>query len=327
VKVLVSGYYGFGNLGDEALLAGMLTGLQGRTVTVLSQNPDATRALHSVGAAHRLRGLAALLNHDALISGGGGLLQDKTSSRSLRYYLSVIALAKRLGKRTVVYAQSVGPLSPAGERAVARTLRGVPVAVRDRPSQALLERLDIAAELVADSALLLPQPMLATTENPAPVLLVPRGGYPVVTTALAQLAARLEAEGVAVAGLALQPGEDGAPLEQLRRAAPTLVKITAETPQAALEGIAGSRHVVSARLHGLILAARAGVPFSGVAYDPKVAAFLTETGAPVHPVPPDPEALWLEVCNPVFNTEKIATLTTRAQNGRLWLQDVLAMRA
>ncbi len=326
MRVLVSGYYGFGNLGDEALLAGMLTGLQEHTVTVLSQNPDATRALHGVGAAHRLRGLAALLNHDALISGGGGLLQDKTSARSLRYYLGVLELAKRLGKRTVVYGQSVGPLSPDGERTVARALRGVPVAVRDRPSQDLLARLGVPAELVADSALLLPEPAPVAPEDPAPVLFIPRGSYPEVTTALAQLAGRLEAEGVVVAGLALQPGEDDAPLGVLRRAAPTLQKLSAATPQAALEQIAGSRHVVSARLHGLILAARAGVPFSGVAYDPKVAAFLTETGTPVHPVPPDPEALWLEVHNPVFDATRVATLTTRARDGLAWLQKALNYR-
>lgn len=324
MRVLVSGYYGFGNLGDEALLAGMLTGLHGHSVTVLSQHPAATRALHGVGAVHRLRGLTALLNHDALVSGGGGLLQDKTSARSLRYYLGVLELAKRLGKRTVVYGQSVGPLSPDGERAVVRALRGLPVAVRDRPSQAWLRRLGISAELVADSALLLPKPEPTDAAlSPAPVLLIPRGGLPSVTEALATLATRLEAEGVAVAGLALQPNEDDEPLEQLSRAAPTLQKLSATTPQQALEQITRSRHIVSARLHGLILAARAGVPFSGVAYDPKVAAFLTETGNPVHPVPPDPQALLDEVFNPVFGAAKVAALTTRAQIGQLWLREVL----
>ena len=156
------------------------------------------------------------------------------------------------------------------------------------------------------------------------MLLIPRGGYPAITTAFATLAARLETEGVAVAGLALQTSEDDESLEQLRQAAPTLVKMTATTPQAALTLIAESRHVVSARLHGLILAARAGVPYSGVAYDPKVAAFLSETGTPVHPVSPDPEALLREVLSPVFDMEKIAALTARAAGGLTWLQHVLA---
>ena len=66
VKLLVSGYYGFGNLGDEALLAGMLGGLPGAQVTVLSGQPEATQTLHNVGAVHRLTGLGALVTHDAL---------------------------------------------------------------------------------------------------------------------------------------------------------------------------------------------------------------------------------------------------------------------
>lgn len=323
MRVLVSGYYGFGNLGDEALLVGMLTGLRDYSVTVLSQRPAATRVLHGVGAAHRLRGLPALLNHDALVSGGGGLLQDKTSARSLRYYLSLITLAKRLGKHTVVYGQSVGPLSPDGERTVAKVLRGVPVAVRDGASQDLLARLDIPATLVADAALLLPKPVAAPTEA-APVLLVPRGGYPEITAAFARLAETLHREGVPLAALALQPGEDAAAVTALPSA---VVRFKAPTPQAALALIAGSRHVVSARLHGLILAARAGVPFSGVAYDPKVAAFLTEAGNRVHPVPPDPEALMREVLEPVFDTERVAALEARARDGLVWLAKALSSSA
>ena len=211
-------------------------------------------------------------------------MQDKTSARSLRYYLGLITLAKRLGKRVVVYGQSVGPLSPDGERAVAKVLRGLPVAVRDRASQRLLERLDIHATLVADAALLLPEATAGKTET-APVLLIPRGGYPDTTAALARLAETLHGEGVRVAGLALHPDEDAASLTELP---PTVSRLTAPTPQAALELIAGSRHVVSARLHGLILA--------------------------------DPEALLEEIARPALDAEKVAELTARARDGLVWLE-------
>lgn len=320
MRLLVSGYYGFGNVGDEALLWGILTGLGTEGVTVLSRHPATTKLLHGVGAVHRLRGLPALPGHDALVSGGGGLLQDKTSARSLRYYLGLITLAKRLGKRVVVYGQSVGPLSPDGERAVAKVLCGVPVAVRDRASQALLERLDIPSTLVADAALLVPRPVTAPTDT-APVLLIPRGGYPEITAALVRLAERLHREGVLLAGLALHPDEDGASLAELP---PAVVRLEAPTPQAALNVIAESRHVVSARLHGLVLAAHAGRPFSGIAYDPKVAAFLAETGNCAHPVPPDPNALLQDILSPVLDLEKVAALTARARDGMVWLRTTLA---
>ena len=318
MKILISGYYGFGNLGDEALLAGILGGLEAN-ITVLSQRPEQTRALHGVAATHRLSGLTNLLACDALISGGGGLLQDKTSARSLRYYLSVIALAKRLGKRVIVYGQSVGPLSAAGERAVAKTLHGLPVAVRDKPSQTLLARLGVPATLVADAALLLPKPAL-TPANDAPVLFIPRGGLPETTPAFIQLARTLHAEGVPVAGLALQPAEDGEVVAQLIAAVPAIKRLEAKTPREALAKVAASRYVISARLHGLIFAARAGRPVSGVAYDPKVAAFLAELGRPAHPVAPDLDALYREVKTPHFDAANVAALSARAEAGLGWLR-------
>ncbi len=103
-----------------------------------------------------------------------------------------------------------------------------------------------------------------------------------------------------------------------------MVKLEAPTPQAALALIAGSRHVVSARLHGLILAARAGRPFSGVAYDPKVSAFLEEVGNRAHPVPPDPEALFGEIARPTLSKARVAELTARASDGLAWLSASLA---
>ncbi len=322
MKVLLSGYYGFGNLGDEALLSGMLSGLGRKNVTVLSQKPEATRALHGVAATHRLTGLTNLLTCDVLVSGGGGLLQDKTSTRSLQYYLGVVRLAKRLGKRVIIYGQSVGPLSAAGERAVANTLRGLPVAVRDQPSQELLARLDVPATLVADAALLLPKPARESKKN-APVLLIPRGGLPETTDAFVQLARKLHAEGVPLTGLVLQADEDKEALEHLTQAVPAVKKLSATTPQGALEYIAASHHVVSARLHGLIFAARAGRPMSGVAYDPKVTAFLAALGLTVHSVNPDPDELLREVQRPHFDAVKVAALSARAETGLAWLKGEL----
>src|SRR5690625_4995271 len=158
MRVLISGYYGYGNFGDEALLAGLLSLIRelGAEPLVLSGQPDRTRAEHGVEAVHRYRGLpAALRRADALISGGGGLLQDRTSARSLSYYLGVLRLARLAGLRTMVYGQSIGPLSGAGRRRLKRVLSRIPVAVRDTLSIELLGELGISAQLVADPALLL----------------------------------------------------------------------------------------------------------------------------------------------------------------------------
>jgi polysaccharide pyruvyl transferase CsaB len=336
MKVLLSGYYGYGNLGDEALLSGILTGLKkyGLEVTVLSGNPDYTKQLHNVNAVSRYKGLPlALLQHGAVISGGGGLLQDKSSSRSLQYYLGVLSLAKLFGKKTIVYGQSIGPLSESGKKAVASTLKGVSVAVRDEMSQKLLAELGVKSELVADGALLLgsgfgfrvsDKPALTETRNPKPFLLFPRAGYPAITSALTKLAQTLVAKGHTVAGVSVQPNEDRHDLETIRAAVPGFTILEATSPQELITVISQSSYVVSGRLHGLILAAVAGINFCGLVYDPKVAAFLSETGAVSFTLPVEQERFTQTVLakSPV-DWQRVEMLQRRSETGLEWLHEQL----
>jgi polysaccharide pyruvyl transferase CsaB len=337
MRVLISGYYGYGNLGDEALLSGISTGLQsyGHSVTVLSGNPEETKRLHKVNAVSRYKGLPlALLQHGAVISGGGGLLQDKSSSRSLEYYLGVLNLAKLLGKKVIVYGQSIGPLSEHGKKAVAKTLQGVAVAVRDEMSQKLLAELGMVSELVADGALLLEGsgfrvqgsvkiPKLQTLD-PKPFLLFPRAGYPAITAALMTLAQALVSQGHNVAGVSVQPNEDSRELEIIRQAVPAFKMLQATSPDDLIQLISQSSYVVSGRLHGLILAAVAGVNFAGLVYDPKVAAFLNESGAPCFTLPIKQETLTQTVLaqTPV-DWQRVQHLKVRAKAGLHWLHQRL----
>jgi polysaccharide pyruvyl transferase CsaB len=294
MKVLVSGYYGFGNLGDEALLSGLAHGLvsRGHEPVVLSGDPAATTALHGVPSRHRTRGLiGALLGADALVSGGGGLLQDGTSSRSLRYYLGVIRLARLAGRRVIVYGQSLGPLSDGGRARVASALRGVPLLLRDEPSRALAVSLGARARLVADPALLLPTPSAPPSLEPRPVILVPRGGQSALNGSLERLAARLNAAGREVSVVSFHPVEDDPSVAKLLAAVPAASSVLVRTPVEALETFAGASYVVSVRLHGCILAAVAGVGYAGLSYDPKVAGFLAQAGAPSFDPPVDDEVL------------------------------------
>jgi polysaccharide pyruvyl transferase CsaB len=329
VHVLISGYYGFGNLGDEALLAGLIATLQpsGHRITALSHDPEATRSAHGVAARQRLRGLpAALLSCDVLLSGGGGLLQDRTSARSLGYYLGTIRMARSLGRRVVLFGQSIGPLSPAGEHRVARTLRGLQVSVRDTPSQALLARLGIEAHLGADAALLLPPAAAPADLGAAPTLLIPRRGYPWITEALADTALRLGGLGLPCAALALHPDEDDGELAALLRAAPAVERLHADDVAAARAHIVAARTVLSGRLHGLILAAHAGRPHAGLVYDPKVAGFLADSGAPgfgppAGENPADPERLaQLALAAEAPTPGRMATLRRRATEATTWLE-------
>ena len=121
-KLVISGYYGFHNSGDEAVLKSILTALeeesQRSNVTiepiVLSIDPEWTTSMYGVRAVHRMKlkeVRQALKESDGLISGGGSLLQDATGLKSIPYYLGVIKLAQWLKKPTFIYAQGIGPVN------------------------------------------------------------------------------------------------------------------------------------------------------------------------------------------------------------------------
>jgi len=326
VRVVVSGYYGYGNLGDEALLAGLADGLRrrGHEVVVLSGDPAATRATHGVAATHRLFGAPfAIARADAVVSGGGGLLQDATSSRSLRYYLAVMRLARWWGKRVVVYAQSLGPLSPSGRASVAHALAGASVAVRDEASLALARALGANPVLVADPALLVPAPPAAEVDL-RPVMLVPRGGHDELNRSLATLARALVAEDVPVAALALHAAHDDAAVARLTAEVPEVAARPAHDVEEALQVLSHARYVVSVRLHGCILAARLGIGFAGLSYDPKVRGFLEQARAPVFEAPVDVRSLRdLSLLSPPPEEHAVHHLRELAEEGIAWLDDTL----
>ena len=89
-KILISGYYGFNNIGDESILRTLIDNLReklpGVDITVLSQDPAQTSAKFAVKSARRmsLRDIFRCVRRcDLLLSGGGSLLQDATSGRSV----------------------------------------------------------------------------------------------------------------------------------------------------------------------------------------------------------------------------------------------------
>lgn len=115
IRAALSGYYGFDNFGDEAILKVLVNELksQGVEVTVFSKNPQRTSSSLGVLAVKTfsLQNIINVLkNTDVLISGGGSLLQDATSVKSLVYYLSVITLALLLKKKVIIFAQGIGPI-------------------------------------------------------------------------------------------------------------------------------------------------------------------------------------------------------------------------
>src|SRR5660398_188081 len=169
MRYLISGYYGEGNAGDEAILAGILRALQSRDpeaeFTVLSFSPEDTERRHRVEAIPTgLRDprplLRALRGADILISGGGSFLHEadldlyghsflcrEGKLRPVPYFLSVVLAARALGVPVMWYAQGLGPLHTAWAGRAVRFAgsRSQAVTWRDRDSARLAARLGVRA--------------------------------------------------------------------------------------------------------------------------------------------------------------------------------------
>ncbi len=156
-NVAVSGYYGFDNFGDEAILACIVDHLRSRgsNVAVISNNPKKTSAMFQVFSVKNFNILAVfalLANSDVLISGGGSLLQDVTSFKSLLYYSLVIKMAQLLGKKVIIFAQGIGPLQKERSEKIVRGLleKADLITVRDEKSLERVKNWGLKATLVND---------------------------------------------------------------------------------------------------------------------------------------------------------------------------------
>jgi polysaccharide pyruvyl transferase CsaB len=299
-RIVLSGYYGFENLGDEAVLAATVAELRRRRpdagITVLSASPEATARAYGVDAVPRAQPravAAALRGADLVLSGGGSLFQDATSWRSPWYYLAVLAAARRFARRTAVYAQGFEPVHRMAVRAgLRRVLNGVDlVTVRDAASADVLAQCGVRRPRVVVSAdpsfLLEPEATSAVAGVRAEWgtglvfgLAVRPWGGPAVLDAIGE-AAR-EAGRRAGARWVLLPMHRPHDVDAAERVAARLdgaaVVHRPLAPREMLALIGALDLLVAMRLHALIFAAAAGVPLVPVAYDRKVAALARELG-------------------------------------------------
>jgi polysaccharide pyruvyl transferase CsaB len=286
-RIIVSGYYGYHNVGDEAVLSGVLEGLSEAApraeVAVAHASPSSFAppcdGVWAFGRYSPAGWARALRGADLFLSGGGSLIQDATSLRSLLYYLSGLMVARGRGIRTIVYAQGIGPLRRAVARALARAAltRVDRVVLRDSASYDLARRMGASEgrmTLAADQALLLDPPQ----RTPEDIIAVVIRKWPGLGRAIEPLAAALDMAPLPVLLIPFQPPDSEA-IAKLRGRMRSVTRVAPLMSwREAWELIAGARAVLSMRLHGLIFAAASGVPACGLGYDPKVAAFAGEAG-------------------------------------------------
>ncbi|WP_414564459.1 MULTISPECIES: polysaccharide pyruvyl transferase CsaB [unclassified Anabaena] len=293
MRALLSGYYGKGNGGDEALLATLLQMLPPHvTPVVLSGNPEATRDRYGVESYNRmamLPVLQALRDCDALIWGGGSLIQDVTSTISPFYYGGLMALAQKMGLKTIAWGQGIGPLKRPPTRWLARqNFQGcTKVSVRDRVSADLLAQWQIPCLLAPDPVWALDsKPVPGLWDFPAPRVAVTLRNHPQLTAArLANLTrALIDFQTATQAFILLLPFQKSEDLEIAEAIQPQLKDVSQilclEDPQL-LKGVyKGVEMVIGMRLHSLIMAAAEGCRCFALSYDPKVNRLMEELEMP-----------------------------------------------
>ncbi|WP_202080291.1 polysaccharide pyruvyl transferase CsaB [Caldalkalibacillus salinus] len=305
IKIMLSGYFGYDNAGDEAILSSVIQAIrtvaeEPVTFVVLSGNPEQTENVHRVKAIHRtdLKTIWAELKDTAIfISGGGSLLQDKTSPRTIPYYLAMIHLAQLAHVPVAVYAQGIGPVQrKIFHKWIATTLKRVQyISVRDPKSKALLVDWKLPEQKVAqvvDPVLLMSTDGIESatrllareniTLNAPPIMFSIRqwaeGDQDLKV--VAQTCDALIEQGEEVLMVPMHYPEDAQVACEILSYMNHRAHILQEpyTPQELSQIVSAGKLMVGMRLHALIFATAQDVPCLGLSYDPKIDAFMNMLG-------------------------------------------------
>ena len=316
-RVVISGYYGFANAGDEAMLAAIVGSLKDIipdvSITVITGNCRMTRENHNVQAVHHLNFFAiaaAIRRCDILISGGGSLLQDVTSARSLYYYLWIMKIALFFKKPVMLYAQGIGPVRGAkARRAVRKVLQRVAViGVRDADSKAELAAMGVTkppVHVTADAVL-----SMHPVDKKIGLYILKKHGitgirrrlgiavrnwqdHDAYKEAIAAAADELqEKQDVHIIFIPMQyPADVEAGRDIASRMKTKAVVLDGHYTTVEFMSLMGCMDAVIAnRLHALIFSAIMQVPATAVLYDPKIDSFINLIGDKVCGTTEDVEA-------------------------------------
>jgi polysaccharide pyruvyl transferase CsaB len=315
LRVLVSGFYGYNNLGDEAILESIVQQVKGfapdAQIVALSGSPLQTKERLGIESVHRMAFgaiWAEMRKADLFISGGGSLLQDVTGLGSVPYYLGLVKMAQTLGVKTMFLGQGIGPLTmPHSRWMVGAVARGTDVlTVRDQASRELLARCGVPMDRITQTA----DPVLAL--EPAPdaeidALWAELGldpNKPTLGIAIrpwsdwferqlksfsAVLAQEATQWGAQILLLPFHRPDDELLMEELsycletrpeeHRPKVAMLKDSV-SPRVMMGLLARLDLLVGMRLHALIMGAAVAVPSIGLVYDPKVRAFADLAGFP-----------------------------------------------
>lgn len=295
-RVLLCGYYGEHNLGDDALLATLLALLPPFCrVVVTARDQRQVQAQFGVATCPRgdpIRLLMALVRTQVLVLGGGSLLQDSTSRHSLLYYVGLIMAARLFGRPVLLWGQGLGPLNGHTSRLLARLSLQLVQSItwRDAQSAAMAAAWGIHTPVGRDPVWSLPRRSVDSTDGPAAgaICLCWRSTPLLNAAGWRQLESQVIEEArcyqAPVCLVPFHAHQDAALLEacaaRLQAVGLVCQFWRPQTPWNFMDGLAPVRLVVAMRLHAVILSAMADRPLLALSYDPKVNAAVTAMAIP-----------------------------------------------
>lgn len=289
-KILISGYYGFDNFGDEAILGVLINHLRGNDITVLSSNPEKTGRTHNVNSLNSFNPkliVERLPKFDMLISGGGSLLQNVTSNKSLFYYCGLINIMASLNKDVVIFAQGIGPVKGFwGKLIVKSALKKCKyISVRDVKSQELLKSWGIESNLVCDPIFDLNVPTPKRTRKVG----IQLRKFASLTDELfdeiiKQVALKFSDREIEL--ICFQDSEDEGIskvfLNKLKKKNPTINAniIKNLTNKEVIEKVSEYDYLIGMRFHACLLGLKYGIKTLAISYDPKVETLAKNANIP-----------------------------------------------
>ncbi len=287
--VLISGYYGYKNIGDDSLLKSIVQNLREQkpdvSITVLSKKPKETAVLYNVKSIYRyniFKILSVLKHTRLLVSGGGSLLQDVTSTHSYKYYSSIMKMALRYGTKVMVYANGIGPIVAEKNRIDCKNLldRVHKITLRDEQSLQELKSMGVQNEITvsADPAFSLNSSNLGFKENESYFVVSVRKWKGLPNDFADKLGAVCreihEKYNIIPVFVPMQSWMDTDLSVEIAAKCGGKVAPAFVNAENLIEYIKNSQFVLGMRLHSLIYSLSANVPLVALSYDPKVDAIV-----------------------------------------------------
>ena len=295
-KIIMSGYFGFSNSGDDAILKSIIESFKSLdpnlNIKVLSKDPDLTEREYGVAAVDRFKFFdvrKSLKASDMLISGGGSLLQDKTSSRSIWYYLLIMKLAKRYKKKVFVYSNGVGPINKRFNRNITRrVLNKVDyITLRDKDSYDFIKSIGVNnpnIKVLSDPVFNLKEASDESVRkkfniNKDTVLVSIRSWMDdeKLISELSKFLNYLIDDGKNIVFMPMQTPRDTTISEKIAANLKSSKIIDEKYPVEILMSLMkNADFIVAMRLHAMIYAIHQNLPFIGLSYDPKTETLLKD---------------------------------------------------